>query len=292
MTLQQLQYFCALAESQHYTRTAEKLMISQPSLSFAISGLEKELGTRLFQKQGRNVVLTEAGRMFSLRVNRALDELALGCSELQEHIRSQQNRLTIGYIFSLAQQVQQLISVFLAQPENSGIRIQQKVSHSSGALARDLLTGKVDMVVCIEPPPGTNSVLLEEQQLCFVVAAGHPLAAEKELTLEDILPQPLILVGEGTSLRGTVLRFFEQQNAAPNIAFEAEECNAAAVLAAGGSGYTILPSTRNFAQEGLQVLSVKGQNITRPVYLAWSENGNNAQKAFQSFSQAHFSELP
>ena len=75
MTLQQLRYFRALAETQHYTRTAEKLMVSQPSLSYAMAELEKELGAPLFRKQGRNVLLTEAGRPFAARVNKALDEL-------------------------------------------------------------------------------------------------------------------------------------------------------------------------------------------------------------------------
>ena len=58
MNLNQLQYFVTLAHIEHYTRAAEKLTITQPSLSHAISSLEQELGTRLFERQGRNVVLT------------------------------------------------------------------------------------------------------------------------------------------------------------------------------------------------------------------------------------------
>lgn len=58
MNLQQLYYFKTIAELEHYTRAAEKLLISQPSLSYAMSELERELGASLFVKQGRGVVLT------------------------------------------------------------------------------------------------------------------------------------------------------------------------------------------------------------------------------------------
>lgn len=289
MTLQQLQYFRQLAETQHYTRTAEKLMVSQPSLSYAIAELEKELGTPLFRKQGRNVVLTEAGRIFAKHVDHALDELSLGRAEVQEHLHRQQNTLVVGYIFSLAQQVQQMITEFRSQPGNQDIRIRQKVSHSSTALGRDLISGSIEMAVCIDPPVGAQGLLLEEQTLCFVAAPDHPLSAAKTVTLQELLQYPLILVGEGTSLRGTILDFFEKNGVAPNIGFDAEECNAAAVLTAGGNGYSILPSTRNFAQEGLQTFSVENCTVTRPIYLAWSEGGDRElSRKFRAFAENYF----
>lgn len=64
MNLNQLRYFVTLAHLEHYTKAAEELRISQPSLSHAISTLEKEIGTSLFRKQGRNVVLTKYGSFF------------------------------------------------------------------------------------------------------------------------------------------------------------------------------------------------------------------------------------
>ena len=64
MNLQQLYYFKTIAELEHYTRAAEKLLIYQPSLSYAMSELERELGASLFVKQGRGVVLTKFGRVY------------------------------------------------------------------------------------------------------------------------------------------------------------------------------------------------------------------------------------
>ena len=64
MTLLQLEYFRTLARNLHYTKTAEELHISQPSLSYAISGLEEELGVKLFEKKNRKTSLTTYGEQF------------------------------------------------------------------------------------------------------------------------------------------------------------------------------------------------------------------------------------
>lgn len=71
MNLNQLHYFAKLAEVEHYTKAAEELSISQPSLSHAVSSLEKEIGTKLFEKQGRGVVLTKYGKIFKEYVDEA-----------------------------------------------------------------------------------------------------------------------------------------------------------------------------------------------------------------------------
>lgn len=83
MNLNQLQYFVTLAHMEHYTRAAEKLSITQPSLSHAISSLENELGTYLFEKQGRNVVLTKYGRLFMEYAEEALSILDAGIRKMK-----------------------------------------------------------------------------------------------------------------------------------------------------------------------------------------------------------------
>ena len=72
MNLNQLQYFKILAQEEHYTRAAQMLSITQPSLSHAIAQLEEELGTRLFEKKGRNIVLTRYGKLFLPYVEESL----------------------------------------------------------------------------------------------------------------------------------------------------------------------------------------------------------------------------
>lgn len=81
MNLAQLTYFCHLAKTEHYTRSAESLHVSQSALSHSISSLEKELGCRLFCKAGRNVQLTDDGRVFLKYVSEGLASIDRGIAE-------------------------------------------------------------------------------------------------------------------------------------------------------------------------------------------------------------------
>jgi len=76
MSLQQLQYFVAVAEEEHVTRAAERLRVSQPPLSRQIQALEDELGQPLFERRGRGIVLTAFGRYFATEATAILDHVA------------------------------------------------------------------------------------------------------------------------------------------------------------------------------------------------------------------------
>ena len=82
MNLYHLRYFATLAHLEHYTKAAEILAITQPSLSHAIASLEKELGVKLFEKEGRNVALTKCGQAFLIDVEQALEEVLAKLKEL------------------------------------------------------------------------------------------------------------------------------------------------------------------------------------------------------------------
>ena len=79
MTLNQLTYFCMLAKTQSYTQAAQALFVAQPSLSYAISTLEKELGCLLVAREGRRISLTPAGETFYRYAKAALEAIAQGC---------------------------------------------------------------------------------------------------------------------------------------------------------------------------------------------------------------------
>ena len=87
MNLNQLTYFVTLAQIENYTRAAKRLDITQPSLSHAISNLEKELQVPLFERHGRNVTMTKYGEMFLKYVQDSLHILNLGVERIQEAAR-------------------------------------------------------------------------------------------------------------------------------------------------------------------------------------------------------------
>lgn len=84
VNLYQLYYFRTMAKMEHYTKAAEELCMTQPSLSHAISALESELDTHLFERQGRNVKLTKYGRRLLPYIENAIEELESGIKMMKE----------------------------------------------------------------------------------------------------------------------------------------------------------------------------------------------------------------
>ena len=100
MNLYHLRYFVTLAKLEHYTKAAEELCITQPSLSHAISLLEKELGVTLFQKEGRNIVLTKCGKIFLEKVKESLKILDNSILELKS-ISNGEGYIDLGFLRTL-----------------------------------------------------------------------------------------------------------------------------------------------------------------------------------------------
>ena len=116
MNLNQLHYFVTLAHIEHYTRAAEMLSITQPSLSHAISMLEQELETNLFEKRGRNVVLTKYGKVFLEYVEEALKILDSGVKKTRALTSDTGGVIDLAYIFTLGSVfVPQLVGGFLKE---------------------------------------------------------------------------------------------------------------------------------------------------------------------------------
>src|SRR5437667_11664762 len=102
MELHQLRYFCAVAETGSFSRAAERSHISQPSLSQQILKLEDELGTRLFDRLGRSVRLTELGKTFLPRARAVLRELEAAKGDVLEGKEFLGGRVTVGVIPTVA----------------------------------------------------------------------------------------------------------------------------------------------------------------------------------------------
>lgn len=122
MNLFYLRYFVALAHIQHYTRAAEQLCITQPSLSHAISQLEKELGVPLFEKNGRNTTLTQFGQEFLTCAELTLSTLDAGIESIRRSAHGE-GLIRLGLLRTLGvEYIPRLAANFLK--ENAGLNIQ------------------------------------------------------------------------------------------------------------------------------------------------------------------------
>ena len=197
MTLQQLRYFCVTAEVLHYTRAAALLYISQPSLSYALSKLEKELGIPLFEKQGKQITLTRYGAEFLPYAKRALSELSKGQDRLKELKTPSTGIINLGYIYSVSFSVlPSFVERFYAYLGNrqTAFRFHQGMA---GGLIEQLLNGSLDLLIAGRPEIDSIEYLpIAEQELFLALPASHRLANRASVTScdgEAIMPRLPIL---------------------------------------------------------------------------------------------------
>lgn len=270
MNLNQLHYFSKLAEVEHYTRAAEELDISQPSLSHAISSLEKELGTKLFEKQGRNVVLTKYGKIFQEYVEDSLRILDAGVQKVRSLTGQTEGLIELAYIYTLGSEfVPRLVSDFLRAHEELRVRFHFTVGNTSEVI-QGLKAEKFDIGFCsmTEKESGIQFTPIGTENLVVVVPKDHPLAGGKAVFLEEVAAYPQIYYTQNSGLRPVVDKMFEQMRIKPEIAYEIEEDGSMAGLVAQGFGIAVMPEIPVLRLLNVEVLSIRNQHEKRYVYMA------------------------
>lgn len=267
MNLDYLRYFVTLAELRHYTRAAEALCITQPSLSHAIRQLEEELGVPLFQRAGRNTTLTRYGAEFLDCARRTLDTLNQGVDTLQRSARGE-GLIRLGFLRPLGvRYIPELAARFLAA--NPGMRIQFEFhTERTQPLLDGLLRQKYDLAVCSRPAAGLplTAVPVACQELVIVVPKDHPLAGRKSAGLADLLPYPQVYFAKGSGLREVVDGLFAAIGGVPNIAWETEEDQVIAGLVAQGFGVAVVPAMDLLNKLELAVLPISSPPYQRQFF--------------------------
>lgn len=273
MNLDHLRYFVKLAEVRHYTRAAEQLCISQPSLSHAISQLEAELGVPLFEKSGRNTTLTRFGEEFLECAQRSLDTLDVGIESLQRTARGE-GIVRLGFLRTLGVDfIPRLTSDFLAADPNSGVQFSFHSGLSSG-LIDGLLQRKYDLVFCSEPDPslGLTAVPVTTQELVMIVPKDHALAGRGSVDLGETLEYPAICFADGSGLRRVVDRMYDKVGGRPVSVIETEEDEVIAGLVAAGFGVAVVPNMDMLHKLDISVLKISSPPYRRDFFMVQDES--------------------
>lgn len=261
MNLYQLRYFSELAREQHYTRAAQHLNISQPSLSHAIAQLEEELGVHLFEKIGRGIRLTKYGIEFSKCVNRSLSILDNGIEDMQRYSRGE-GLIRLGFLRQLGVEfIPNLTQQYLKQRSEYKIQFTFHADRTP-ELLDGLLHQKYDLVFCTRPTESEDfsCVPIERQDLVLIVPQDHPLASRLNIRLEETLKYPYIFFDSTTGLRPVIDELFEKVGQRPEIIYETDEEQIIAGLVSHGFGIAVIPDI-----DLLLKLNVKTLPITHPV---------------------------
>lgn len=287
MNLNHLNYFRVLAKVEHYTQAASILSITQPSLSHAISNLEAELGTYLFEKQGRNVKLTKAGKFFLKYVEESLSQLEIGEKKLKDLLDPTKGKIDLAFVYTLgAHFIPNTIDDFFKIESNRGISFTFGQDNTTNIIA-GLKSEKYDIGFCsfAENEPDIDFIPLIQQELVLIVAPDHPLASLETIDLKDTAEFPFIYFNKESGIRPIIDNLFEKVDISPNIICEVEEDTAIAGLVSINYGIAILPNITMLKHFNIKVIPIKNPVYERYIYMASLKNkySTPSVKVFRNF---------
>lgn len=273
MTLLQLQYFSTLARVLHYTHAAEELHISQPTLSYSINELEKEMGVRLFEKQNRKIFLTESGERFLPYVKKAMQLLDEGVDVTRQTADQATMNVRIGYFHSIsASLIPSLVEKVYHSDVGRRVRFQF-TEDTSFDIFNKLKNGDLDLAFCAHRDDWADSITIMKQPLYLAVPADHALASKEFVSFMDFAREPMVMLDKPSSLRMLTDRIFSRHGIIPNVVFEVRECNAALQYVALKFGVAILPEVpaMKTERERLRAIPIDdpSREFIRTVYLSW-----------------------
>ncbi|MFZ3592361.1 LysR family transcriptional regulator [Streptomyces sp. BH104] len=196
MEARHLRYAVALAEHEHFGRAAGALGIAQPPLSKQIADLEREVGTRLFDRTRQGVFPTAAGEAFLARAHRALDEIAAATVDAGRAARGETGRLRLGFIASaLLDPLPGVLSRFRRERPDVRLELHEMATSRSGPA---LVAGELDVAITLGPPRGAGaehlvSVPIGRDHMIAVVSTAHPYAGQPSVNIDQLRQQPLIV---------------------------------------------------------------------------------------------------
>ncbi len=233
----------ALDEAGSFRAAATALGISPSALSRQITGLEARLGTRLFDRDTRNVAVTVSGRIFAGIARRVLNTAEDGMAEFEAHVSARRGRLTIAGLPSVTQGLLPgLLQTFTAAHPEVDLRI---IDALSGGVIEAVESGVADLGF-------TAGTLSTRSRLDFqpimnneFVAVGHPggpLSQMRPYAWSEIVAMPFIAMAEGTSVRELIDAACLRIGASLSPRFEVAHLATAGALVAAGLGVTALPT--------------------------------------------------
>lgn len=209
VSLRQLRVFEAVARLLSYTRAAEELHLSQPAVSMQVRQLEDEAGLALFERLGKRIVLTEAGRElyhYSRQVNRSLVEM----EEVLESLRGvNRGHLQVAVASTVNYFAPRLLAVF--QQRYPGIRLTLDVTNRE-SLVQLLDANAVDLVLMGQPPSDVEveATPFMDNPLVVIAPPDHVLANEHRIALARLAEEVFVMREPGSGTRQAMERFFSE----------------------------------------------------------------------------------
>lgn len=274
LTLRQLQIFEAIARLGSYTKAAEELFLTQPTVSMQIKKMSDTIGLPLFEQVDRKHRLTEPGEA----IYRAARSMFNILNDLELSIAGfkglKSGRLRLGVVSTAKHFAPEILGEFCK--EYPDIDISLKVTNRERVLER-LKQGEDDLYIMgqVQDEPGIVSIPFAPNPVVVVAGKDHPLTQERNITIERLAQEPLILREPGSGVRDIAMRQFRERDLQPKVRMELGSNEAIKHSVVGGLGVSML-SLHTLTLEGatgpVDVLDVEGFPLPRQWYLVHSKD--------------------
>ena len=272
VTLRQFQVFEAIVRLGSFTRAAEELFLTQPTVSMQIKILTDSIGLPLFEHVGRNVEPTEAGLELYDACRSMFESLANLEMKVSDLKGLKRGRLRMGVVTTAKYLAPDILGEF--SQLYPGIDLALKVTNRESIIER-MHANEDDLYVMGQAPEGeleVESHVFAPNPLVIMAPRGHPLVGKKKIPLAEIAKEPFIIREPGSGTRDVTFRTLEAKGLRPNVRMELGSNEAIKHAIAAGLGLSVL-SLHALTLEGtdgpVAVLDVEGFPILRHWYIVY-----------------------
>ena len=284
MEFHQLRYVCAIAETGSFSRAAEHCQVAQPSLSQQVLKLEKDLGTKLFDRLGRSIRLTEAGRAFLPHARSILGQMEMARFSVANTCADVRGSVAVGVIPTIAPYLMpRYTATFAKRYPEANLRI---VEETTPILVESLRALSIDLAILALPLRHKDLELfpLRTEPLFAVLPRNHPRAAAESLALKDLRGESFVMLRDGHCFRDLSLAACTHARVTPRIAFESGQFSSLFGMVAAGVGISLVPEMAIDRNAGCRYVRLSDARATRTIVAATlrGRSFNRVQQAFLS----------
>ncbi len=239
--LAQLEAFLQVAHHRSFSRAAEALFLTQPSVTARIQSLERELGERLFERTGRSVTLTDAGTAFLPHAQRALTAVQEGTDAIDAVRHGDVGSIRIGASSTIATyMLPRAFKEFRETRPRVHIRLSTGTTEE---VMEQLLAGDIHVAITrLTQHPEVESAHLYNDDLTLVVSPRHPFARKGWIGVVDAGREPFLFFEKNSSYHGLIYSMFLRAGVVPESVMELDSMEATKHMVEAGLGIAILPA--------------------------------------------------
>lgn len=240
MELAQLEAFLQVAHHRSFSRAAEALFLTQPSVTARIQSLEREIGERLFERTGRSVTLTDAGHAFMPHAQRALTAVQEGTDAIEAVRHGDIGSIRIGASDTIATYVLPGILKHFRETRPR-VHVHLTTGQTEGIVEK-LLAGETHVAVSrLTQHPEVESLHLYNDDLALVCSPTHPFASRGRVTIAEAGKEPFLFFERSSSYHSLVYSMFLRVGVVPESVMELDSMETTKHMVEAGLGIAILP---------------------------------------------------